>query len=447
MKILNKIQLAFIVSLVFFISSCKKDFITDANIYHNAPNSITPSVLLSTVEGSLAYAQGGDMSRFTSLFTQQTLGASRQCQGYYGYVLTSQDVDGLWSNLYTSVLQNNDSLLLMSDRKRYTQYSGVARIMKAYTFQIMVDCWGNVPFSQALKADSISHQKFDSSVQVYASILKLCNDGIDSLNSAHTGALIPGGEDIIYNGDVAKWTMFAHAIKARIYMHQSKGNTTMAQNALTEIAASFGAASDGAVYPFLGNTETSANPWYQFNSQRGDISFATSTLIGNMKNNNDPRTTMYADTTNDALGNYYGSITGTVEFITYEELLFMKAEATLTAGGTIASADTFYVNGIKESMTKLGVATADMNTYVAAHKALSNSTDTAKMRIANEAYVALYLNPEAWAWWRRTGQPVLTPVSGTDVPRRFLYPQAELSYNAANTPYSNLVSPRIFWDK
>jgi hypothetical protein len=443
---INKIN-TIIFGTVIIFSSCNKDTFTDANINHNSPNAVTPSVLLSTVEGSLAYAQGGDMSRFTSMFTQQTMGASRQCQGYYGYVLTSQDVDGLWSNIFTSVLQNNDSLLTLSDRMRYTTYSGVSRVLKAYSLQLMVDCWGNIPYSEALKGVANTHPKYDSADSIYNSILKMCDDAIDSLSSAHTGAVVPGGEDIIYSGDAAKWTMFAHAIKARMYMHQSKGSTTMAQKALSEVALSFGAASDGAAYPFLGNSETSANPWYQFNSQRGDISFTSGTMIQNMLTSGDPRATILVDTSADALTPFYASITGTVEFITYEELQFIKAEATIATGGSLAAADTAYREGILSNMTKLSVAAADITTYLTAHGALSTSSDTAKMQIAGEAYKALYLNPEAWAWWRRTGVPSLTPVKGNMVPRRFLYPQSEYSYNAANTPTSTLFAPKVFWDK
>ena len=104
-------QIILLSVVIIALGSCRKNYITDANNYENGTQTVTPSVLLSTVEGSLAYSQGGDLSRFTSLFTQQTLGASRQAEAYYTYVLTSQDADGLWTNLYTSVLMNNDSLI------------------------------------------------------------------------------------------------------------------------------------------------------------------------------------------------------------------------------------------------------------------------------------------------------------------------------------------------
>jgi hypothetical protein len=68
--------------------------------------------------------------------------------------------------------------------------------------------------------------------------------------------------------------------------------------------------------------------------------------------------------------------------------------------------------------------------------------------VATQEYIALYLNPEAWTLWRRTGAPELTPIAGTNgIPRRFLYPQSEYSLNGTNTPQATLFSPKIFWDK
>ncbi|MBS1564924.1 MAG: SusD/RagB family nutrient-binding outer membrane lipoprotein, partial [Bacteroidetes bacterium] len=56
--------------------------------------------------------------------------------------------------------------------------------------------------------------------------------------------------------------------------------------------------------------------------------------------------------------------------------------------------------------------------------------------------------PEAWALWRRNGSPSLSPVTGSQVPRRLLYPQTEYSYNEGNIPgTTTLFSPKVFWDK
>jgi hypothetical protein len=449
----NKYSLFFALAILCLVISCKKSFYTDANKNVNAPDSssIIPSVLLSTVEASLAYTQGGDISRFTSLLTQQTSSDSRQAGAYYQYIFTSQDFDAAWGNLYTSVMENDHKLITLSDQKGDDSYGGVSRILMAYALQLGVDMWGAMPYSKAFQAQNDYQPTYDTDKGLYDTISNLLNVAITKLSSG-AGSDQPGAEDVIYGGDLTKWTKFAHAIKARLYIHQSKGDATMADSALGEIKQSFTSNTDNAVYVF-GSTETSANPWYQFNEQRADITFDTSPLGVELKATNDPRYTIFTnpkftDVNEVGMGDYYGSINSPVEFITYDELLFMTAEATLRTSGNIATAQASYQAAIKANMQKLGVPAASITTYVAANGTLPATVSDAIAKVASQEYIALYLNPEAFTLWRRTGSPALTPIVGNKIPRRFLYPETEYSYNGVNVPKSvTLYAPQIFWDK
>jgi len=453
---INYISIFLVVFTLVLGTSCKKTFFTEANNNPNSPDSssIVPSVLLSTVEGNLAYTQGGDLSRYTSLITQQTNGASRQAQGYYGYVFTSVDFDSPWGNLYTSVFENNKKLLSLSEAKGDNAYSGISRILMAYSLQVAVDLWGSIPYSSAFQGSNNLQPVFDNDKVLYDTITNLLNAGIVQLGKPNSGGdrSVPGIEDVIYGGNTGKWIKFAHAIKARLAIHQSKSNPAMASTALKEAALSFSQNTDNAQYIF-GTTETSANPWYQFNEQRGDIGFGISTLGTVMLADHDPRFTAFMDTTNQdvnqvGMGPYYGNISSPVEFITYDEILFIKAEATLRSTGNIALAQNYYDSAILMNMNKLGVAAVDGASYIAVKGVLpTTSANAAIAQVASEEFVALYLNPEAFAVWRRTGVPSLTPTSGTNIPRRFLYPQTEYSYNSGHVPASTtLFSPKIFWD-
>ncbi len=454
MKYLNKnFQTLLIFAAIFLFASCSKEKFTSANENPNAPKTVVPAVILPSVEISLAYVQGGDLARFSTLFVQQNVGFSRQAQAYYTYVLTSPDFDTPWGNMYTSVLGNNRDLLTRSDDGGYNVYSGISRIIMAYSLQLLVDEWGKVPYSQALKGNDNTQPVYDDDKALYDTIENLVDKAIVQLNDPNTGALTPGTDDIIYGGDASKWIKFGHAIKARIYIHQSKGDAAMAAKALNEASQSFTDNSDDAVFIF-GSAETAANPVYQFNEQRADIDYASGALVNYLTNLNDPRLTIYTDPNyNDpfqvGIGNMFGGISSPIEFITYEEMLFVKAEATLRATGDYAAAEGFYKAGIMANMNKLGVAGGAVSTYVAANGSLPTTGITAAIaKVSLQEYLALYLNPEAWTLWRRTGEPALTPVAGTNgIPRRYLYPQSEISLNSANVPQSTLYSTKIFWDK
>ena len=437
------------ISTLFFTSSCKKEFFTSVNNNPNAPDSVNPASLLSTVEGSIGYIQGGDHSRFTSMFTQQTLGAARQAEGWYNYIFTTQDFDQLWGNYFTQDMENDYLLIQLADQKGYHQYAGIARILLAYSYQLVVDSWGSAPYSEAFNGLNNLHPAFDSDVVLYDSISNLIDEGITDLNQPITEIFFPGPDDFMYAGDASKWIKFGHAIKARLAIHQSKNNPAMPQVALDEVSQSFTSNDDNALLLF-GTTSTSANPWNQFNSQRGDISFAGSTLAGTLIELNDPRYPIYIDSNGDVnglgLAAYYGSTNSPVEFICYDELQYIKAEAILRSSGDIASAQAAYQAGLTANLEKLGVPFSEDTAYVAAKGTLPNNPKDALDQVALQAWIALYLNPEAWTWYRRDNVPPLVAVDGTEVPRRFLYPQTEYSYNAVHVPPSTLYTPPIFWD-
>lgn len=443
----------YITALIVMVQySCSKDIFTDANNNPNAPGTVLPSNLLPGIETSLAYTQGGDLARYTALLTQQAVGAARQASAYYTYVFTSTDFDTPWGNLFTSVLGNNTDMLHKADSAGYNVYSGIGRIITAYTLQLMVDEWGDVPYSTALMGDAQNHPTFDKQQDLYTTVETLLDDGISYLNNPDPGGITPSTDDIIYNGDTDRWIKFAHAIKARLYIHQSKNNNAMAAKALQEAELSFESNADNAQFVF-GTTETFSNPIYQYNQQRADIDYGAGYYLDLLTALNDPRIGIttdptYADVGQVGVGDYYGNINGHVEFITYEELEFLKAEATLRTTGNYATAQVFYQNGIKASMEKLGINNADITTYLAENGILPvTSVNAAIAAVAVQEYIALYQNPEAWTLWRRTGSPALVPVTGTNgVPRRLLYPQSEYSLNGSNTPQATLYTPKIFWD-
>ena len=453
MKYLNKSLLITVAVLIILSQpSCKKDTFTRANINPNSPATVTPANLLPVVETALAYTQGGDLARFTNLFIQQSVGFSRQSQAYYNYVLTSTDFDSPWGNMYTSVMGNDKDMLHKADSSGDNEYSGIGRILMAYSLQLLVDEWGDVPYSEALAGASNTHPKYDNAKALYDTIQSLIDVAIVKLMDPNKGGIQPGTDDVIYGGDETKWIKFGHAIKARLFIHQSKGNPAMAAKALDEANQAFESNSDNAQFVF-GTAETFGNPIYQFNEQRGDIDYASGALADQLKALNDPRLTIfttpdYSDVNQAGAGAYYGNINGHVEFITYDEMLFVKAEATLRSTGDIAQAQTYYRSAIAANMDKLGVAAADTVSYLAANGTLPSNVAGAIAQVSLQEWIALYQNPEAWTLWRRNGSPSLTPTAGSNgIPRRFLYPTNEYSLNGANTPQATLFSPKIFWDQ
>jgi Starch-binding associating with outer membrane len=99
-------------------------------------------------------------------------------------------------------------------------------------------------------------------------------------------------------------------------------------------------------------------------------------------------------------------------------------------------------------MKKLGIDPLAINAYLAVNGTLPATVAAAITTVASQEFIALFLNPEAWVVWRRTGAPALqTTVTGSNIPRRLLYPQTEINFNGDNVPSNVTVySPLLFWD-
>jgi hypothetical protein len=114
--------------------------------------------------------------------------------------------------------------------------------------------------------------------------------------------------------------------------------------------------------------------------------------------------------------------------------------------GAVA-ASPFYVLGIQMHMTELGLSTAaaPVIAYIASRPL---TTANAMQRIMEEKSMADFLSFENYNDWRRTGYPVLSPVTGASsaIPRRMLYPESELLTNP-QPQQSALLTDRVWWDK
>jgi hypothetical protein len=137
--------------------------------------------------------------------------------------------------------------------------------------------------------------------------------------------------------------------------------------------------------------------------------------------------------------------------VTFAEYNFIRAEAALY--GAPGVAQTFYQAGITASMQEVGVSASQIADYLSVNGTLSGTVAQQLQKIIEEKYIALFgVSVEPWSDWRRTGYPLLNPVSNaingvTSIPRTFFYAQSEIDLNP-NCPGQKSVSlqDRVFWD-
>jgi hypothetical protein len=343
-------------------------------------------------------------------------------------------------------------------------YAGMAKVLMAMILQINTDCFGDVPYTDALKGEEgVSTPAFDSGQDIYNSINDLLDAAIADFARGEAGedVIAPGSEDVIFGADLDKWIKAAYTLKARNAIHRSGPQGAAAYNeALTALNNGMMSNADDMEMPYGTSDPDEANAWYQFNTQRGDLAMGKF-LVDMMVANNDPRLPFYAlpDGNGDftgspvdvpvssasRLGPFFGSINSPVPLMTYMEAMFIKAEALLGTNAAAADIHAAFEGAVRASLDRTGVASADADTYFAAIDPGVGNVTLAD--IMNEKYVAMFTQIESWTDIRRTGIPALTPnVGRPEIPSRYPYPQQEIDLNP-NVPASSPgLFDKLWWD-
>lgn len=444
--------------LLASFAACKKGgdgYTTDPNTSTDVPLKL----LLPPAEVAVTLVHGTELAWYSSVFMQQQAGVDRQMASADKYLVQEADLNRPWNSAYTAALNNLKIITDKATQQGAPAYAGIAKILTAMTLGQLTDAFGDMPYSQAFQQSANTKPAYDAQEAIYATIQGLLTDALADLDKP--SALTPGGDDLIYSGDLTRWKKTARVLKARYYNHLSKLDAAgSASSALAALDAGAYSTNDEDAQLAFGATQTQANPWYQFIQQRGDVRMGAY-LVEYMKATADPRLPFYA-AKNDTggysgspaglprlsaskMGSLYASIDSKVPMVTYAEQKFIEAEAALRTGDKSRAATAFN-DAVKASVAKSGAAGG---AFLNAYAAETAATITLE-KVIRQKYIALFTQSEAWTDYRRTGFPQLSPAAnnytGNIIPRRLLYPLDERTYNGGNVPSGITITSRVWWD-
>jgi hypothetical protein len=122
-----------------------------------------------------------------------------------------------WEGLYGAI-KDLDVIIKQGTAETRFTYAGVAKILKAYAFSVLVDVYGDCPFTEANKFDQgIKQPKFDKGVDIYPQLIKLIDEGVADINNKAPNASKPGNDDYIYKGNTTNWIKAANTLKLKLY--------------------------------------------------------------------------------------------------------------------------------------------------------------------------------------------------------------------------------------
>lgn len=221
-KLIKNIEAIMLAGMILMISSCSDEFF-DINTDPNNPTSAALSQLLTNSQVAIAGATGlstTGLSSHLSVFMHQTV--RRGDPDRYGTLGNSFMINAAWQQFYDIALQDLNVLIASAENVAEGQvanleYAGIGKLLKAYSYSVMVDVWGDIPFSEAHNLQEFQSPKFDNDEEIYAQLLMLIDEGIENItNSTATEPLKPGADDLIYGGNNSRWIKFGKTLKLRM---------------------------------------------------------------------------------------------------------------------------------------------------------------------------------------------------------------------------------------
>ncbi len=464
--------------------------LTGLNVNPNQPNNVKPAFLFPDgVSDVVGRARGGSFDlTLTSLWAQQI--AMDRFTDEDRYSIRPDNINGYWSGFYAGGLQDFATIIAQGDSGATPNEIAPALVMKSWTYGIMTDIWGDIPYSQANQGRAQLRPAYDPQQQIYAGLftdLKQANDMI-------TGDPGYGAADLVYAGQMQEWKKFANSLRLRFAMRLTKVDPATAQSqALAAIADGvFTSNGDNALLRWPGDG-TNNNPVYNNFTVRDD-QHVSQTLIDIMKSlyiatsgsdtTFDPRLGVYADpviaklpdtvfigapnglqddsaigiglTHTSRVGATYRAIAEPSKLMTYSEVLFDEAEMA-ARGWTADDPAALYGQAIQASMEYNGIPDDVAAAYIASPRVAYNPA-TGLQQIALQKWIALYgEGTEAYSEYRRTNVPDLQPgpaaiTTPKIVARRLTYPVSRQSLNYPNLQAALArqggasLTDRVWWD-
>jgi hypothetical protein len=401
---------------------------------------------------------------------------------------------------------------------RYANMRNAARILRAVSFHRLTDLYGRIPYFEANQGmEGVYFPKYDKQSAIYAHLLGELDEASAALSAANPDEGFARA-DIIYKGDVAKWKRWGYSLMLRLALRVSNVAPALAHEYVTKAVTGgvFKSNDDNvwvrmALGPSQWINQNGISRAF-FPGDGGQPSFLSKTLVDFLKGadpdavaDDDPRLMILsggiADWTAsewkpintdplaqkgmpnghdqamlDALEGRRVNQVQTYSRINYKllqldepyqimnygevELLLAEALQRNIGTGIGGTAEQHYNAGVQASMQmytsydpSLTVSDQQVTAYLTTYP--YGVAKPALAMIYEQLWVNKFFNWwEAWADWRRTGYPQLTPtnypgnVTGGVIPRRLRYPATEA---AGNRNFSEATQPdtfitRVWWD-
>lgn len=487
----NKYIVILLLTILCGASACVKDS-DDLNDDKDKVYDGSPEFFLNSAEGKLA-------DKMTTI--EVNLGNFYFLQHYLTMTTYASDArfdynkrvvpDNHWLRLYTEVIGNLTSgkdavskekkpasISQQAWDKQQGNKTAILDLLQVYTFQVLVDCFGDVPYTDAIP--TVPLPKYDDDAAIYPKLLERMDKNLAQLDPAYPA--FDGNGDYMLKSNIEKWKLFAASLKLKIAINLADVNAALAKSA-AESAYTAGVIvqnSQNILYKYS-TIAPAFSPMYSvintIGSGRRDY-IVEETIINMMNALSDPRREKYFTQTTG--GVYAGGILGkggqtfaafshvadalltpdaTFNYATATEVNFYLAEAAARGFSVGKSAEEHYKAAIRTSFEQAGIGDKASAYLLQPNVAYGSAAGDWKQKIGRQAYIAMFHQPyEGWNFSRRLDYPVMpspfaVAAAEGKTPTRLTYPINEQTVNGANYRAASgavggdKLTTKVFWDK
>ena len=283
-----------ILILVFNVGSCEKylDINQDPDVLGttDAPEIILPAAQVSLANTLMGWDFGFGGGYWSQYWTQSY--TASQFKTLCEYTETSFDV--AYQDLTAITLTDLKRIKTLASEPEDLGYYYVAEALSIFTWQIMTDVWGDVPYTEALQGnEGIKSPVFDNGTDIYADLMTR----VDALLAIDpSDAYVVEKFDFIYGGEMTDWIKFTNSLKLKLMLRQSETSNYNNANTLSFVMNNefleTSAKIDGSTY-WDDSKEGKKHPMREFST--GGANYLSTNVIGcksfidYLSSNSDPR--------------------------------------------------------------------------------------------------------------------------------------------------------------
>lgn len=293
------IKIITIYSLIFLMnSSCTDDFeekntakdlITDELV--DIDMLFTRVLALSVIEnGESGFGTTGNWSGMS------VSGANRP--------FAEGEANGVWNSTYGNYARNLSDIVHLCETREdaadIVNKKAVARILRVWAFARCTDTYGDIPYFESCLPvkQAVTTPKYDKQEDIYKDFFKELKEAVAEIDDSKDKF---EDADILYGGDLEKWKRFGNSLRLRLALRVHYADQTMASEQLADLTEAdliTTREDDASIYNIDDYPEHENARYVDLLSRKATTSknYMAKTFLDILKNNNDPRLHVFADT-------------------------------------------------------------------------------------------------------------------------------------------------------